>query len=271
MFLTAKIKSVDFFRKIPRDLTEASLSGAGLSIMAAFSMMFLFGMDGEGTDKSKLGKFGNLLRLNNQISFLKTAAYASMASVVGPKRAWSRAILWKIRNRGVLARNKKRIHRISTPIRVHRHHPRRRRNPNRVVHVDPFVNSGLEVKLRKLVPGAETMDPCGLLDENADYIKYLATQVEVMRNLGYFCKSSFNGHTQNQPPVIVTFHLVYSSDNFFNGYDHSFDTPTTSFNAPTNPQQNTIDRLHLLHNTVDYCCESHRKTQTTSISLSDDE
>ncbi|KAL4558510.1 hypothetical protein LXL04_036711 [Taraxacum kok-saghyz] len=114
---------------------------------------------------------------------VKIAAYASMASVVGPKRAWSRAILWKIRNRGMLARNKKRIHRISTPIRLHRHHARRRRNPNRVVHVDPFVNSGLEVKLRKLVPGAETIDPCGLLDETADYIKYLATQVEVMRNL----------------------------------------------------------------------------------------
>ncbi|KAM7465588.1 hypothetical protein LguiB_013150 [Lonicera macranthoides] len=32
--------------KIPRDLTEASLSGAGLSIIAAFSMMLLFGMVG---------------------------------------------------------------------------------------------------------------------------------------------------------------------------------------------------------------------------------
>lgn len=32
------------FRKIPRDLTEASLSGAGLSIVAALFMMFLFGM-----------------------------------------------------------------------------------------------------------------------------------------------------------------------------------------------------------------------------------
>ncbi|KVH99074.1 hypothetical protein Ccrd_022642 [Cynara cardunculus var. scolymus] len=31
--------------KIPRDLTEASLSGAGLSIVAAISMMFLFGME----------------------------------------------------------------------------------------------------------------------------------------------------------------------------------------------------------------------------------
>lgn len=32
------------FRKIPRDLTEASLSGAGLSIVAAMAMLFLFGM-----------------------------------------------------------------------------------------------------------------------------------------------------------------------------------------------------------------------------------
>ena len=33
-----------FCRKIPRDLTEASLSGAGLSIIAALAMVFLFGM-----------------------------------------------------------------------------------------------------------------------------------------------------------------------------------------------------------------------------------
>ncbi|KAM7492681.1 hypothetical protein LguiA_035602 [Lonicera macranthoides] len=45
MVSTSKIKSVDFYRKIPRDLTEASLSGAGLSIIAAFSMMLLFGME----------------------------------------------------------------------------------------------------------------------------------------------------------------------------------------------------------------------------------
>ncbi|ESR54977.1 hypothetical protein CICLE_v10023649mg, partial [Citrus x clementina] len=32
-------------KKIPRDLTEASLSGAGLSIIAALSMLFLFGMN----------------------------------------------------------------------------------------------------------------------------------------------------------------------------------------------------------------------------------
>ncbi|XP_004244141.1 protein disulfide isomerase-like 5-4 [Solanum lycopersicum] len=45
MVSTSKIKSVDFYRKIPRDLTEASLSGAGLSIVAALCMMFLFGME----------------------------------------------------------------------------------------------------------------------------------------------------------------------------------------------------------------------------------
>ncbi|KAH7862008.1 hypothetical protein Vadar_033615 [Vaccinium darrowii] len=45
MISTHKLKSVDFYRKIPRDLTEASLSGAGLSILATLSMIFLFGME----------------------------------------------------------------------------------------------------------------------------------------------------------------------------------------------------------------------------------
>ncbi|KAK1418045.1 hypothetical protein QVD17_27182 [Tagetes erecta] len=41
----AKIKSIDFFRKTPRDLTEASLSGAGISFLAAIIIIFLFGME----------------------------------------------------------------------------------------------------------------------------------------------------------------------------------------------------------------------------------
>ncbi|XP_073394971.1 protein disulfide isomerase-like 5-4 [Physcomitrium patens] len=45
MVSTSKLKSIDFYRKIPRDLTEASLSGAGLSIIAALTMVFLFGME----------------------------------------------------------------------------------------------------------------------------------------------------------------------------------------------------------------------------------
>ncbi|GMJ01495.1 PROTEIN DISULFIDE ISOMERASE 12, PDI-like 5-3, ARABIDOPSIS THALIANA PROTEIN DISULFIDE ISOMERASE 12 [Hibiscus trionum] len=45
MSTLSKIKSVDFYRKIPRDLTEASVLGAWLSIVAAVSMIFLFGME----------------------------------------------------------------------------------------------------------------------------------------------------------------------------------------------------------------------------------
>ncbi|BFG29472.1 hypothetical protein CerSpe_157460 [Prunus speciosa] len=77
MISTGKIKSVDFYRKIPRDLTEASLSGAGLSIIAALAMMFLFGMELNSylafststsviVDKSSDGDF---LRIEFNISF----------------------------------------------------------------------------------------------------------------------------------------------------------------------------------------------------------
>ncbi|GLU23578.1 hypothetical protein SLE2022_395710 [Rubroshorea leprosula] len=77
MISSSRIKSVDFYRKIPRDLTEASLSGAGLSIIAALSMMFLFGMELSNyltvststsviVDKSSDGDF---LRIDFNISF----------------------------------------------------------------------------------------------------------------------------------------------------------------------------------------------------------
>ncbi|CAI9088478.1 OLC1v1022814C2 [Oldenlandia corymbosa var. corymbosa] len=77
MVSTSKLKSVDFYRKIPRDLTEASLSGAGLSILAAFFMIFLFGMElndylavGTSTtivvDNSSDGEF---LRIDFNMSF----------------------------------------------------------------------------------------------------------------------------------------------------------------------------------------------------------
>ncbi|XP_019194608.1 PREDICTED: protein disulfide isomerase-like 5-4 [Ipomoea nil] len=77
MFSTSKLKSVDFYRKIPRDLTEASLSGAGLSIIAALCMVFLFGMELNNyltvstttsivVDKSSDGDF---LRIDFNLSF----------------------------------------------------------------------------------------------------------------------------------------------------------------------------------------------------------
>ncbi|KHN46530.1 Protein disulfide-isomerase 5-4 [Glycine soja] len=77
MISATKLKSVDFYRKIPRDLTEASLSGAGLSIVAALAMMFLFGMELSSylsvststsviVDKSSDGDY---LRIDFNISF----------------------------------------------------------------------------------------------------------------------------------------------------------------------------------------------------------
>lgn len=53
-------------RKIPRDLTEASLSGAGLSIIAALAMMFLFGMVGSFSIYSNLIRFGMLVDFKSQ-------------------------------------------------------------------------------------------------------------------------------------------------------------------------------------------------------------
>ncbi|MCD9646409.1 hypothetical protein HAX54_036218 [Datura stramonium] len=84
---------------------------------------------------------------------VKLAAYASMASAVGSKRAWSRALLWKIRNRNLM-KKKRRCY----------------------VSENPREEIGF-VELRKLVPGGEVMDFDNLLDESADYIKCLASQL----------------------------------------------------------------------------------------------
>lgn len=77
MTVPSRIKSLDFYRKIPRDLTEASLSGAGLSIVAALSMIILFGMElssylSVATTTSVVldgSKDGEFLRIDFNMSF----------------------------------------------------------------------------------------------------------------------------------------------------------------------------------------------------------
>eukprot|EP00249_Psilotum_nudum_P012448 c23791_g1_i1 orf=177-1622(+) len=97
MVATGKIKSIDFYRKIPRDLTEASLSGAGLSVIAALSMMLLFGMELNNylqvsmtttiaVDGSKDGEF---LRIDFNISFPALScefASVDISDVLGTNR-----------------------------------------------------------------------------------------------------------------------------------------------------------------------------------------
>ncbi|KAL4587901.1 hypothetical protein LXL04_000777 [Taraxacum kok-saghyz] len=118
---------------------------------------------------------------------VKIAAYTAMASVVGSRRSWSRAVLWKIRNRSRnqdLLRNK-----IMTNHHRRRRHAKlcmKRRNRNSIredVYLNPFRYSVQESKLRKMVPGGRNMDSWCLGDEIADYIKCLAAQVEVMQTL----------------------------------------------------------------------------------------
>ncbi|EPS61947.1 hypothetical protein M569_12845, partial [Genlisea aurea] len=97
LFSTAKLKSVDFYRKIPRDLTEASLSGAGLSIIAAFSMIFLFGMElrdylNVSTSTSIIvdqSSDGDFLRMHFNISFPALScefASVDVSDVLGTNR-----------------------------------------------------------------------------------------------------------------------------------------------------------------------------------------
>ncbi|KAL2986351.1 hypothetical protein AAZX31_12G201600 [Glycine max] len=97
MISSSKIKSVDFYRKISRDLTEASLSGAGLSIVAALAMIFLFGMELNSylsvststqviVDKSSDGDY---LRIDFNISFPALScefAAVDVSDVLGTNR-----------------------------------------------------------------------------------------------------------------------------------------------------------------------------------------
>ncbi|KAL6967932.1 hypothetical protein U1Q18_033738 [Sarracenia purpurea var. burkii] len=102
---------------------------------------------------------------------VKLAADASMASAVGPRRVWSRVVLWKIRCQAqaqvMRRRRRRRIRRSSGAF-------RRRVVGNKS---GKGFGTGRTDDLRKLVPGGETMDLCSLLDETAHYIKCLTAQM----------------------------------------------------------------------------------------------
>ncbi|XP_050373507.1 transcription factor IBH1-like [Argentina anserina] len=101
---------------------------------------------------------------------IKMAAYFSMARTVGPRMKWSRALLFKLRNRvsyPILMKKKKRVTTRSRSTKVSRS--------------KGSVNIDRGNKLRKLVPGGKSMDFCNLLEETAHYITCLNTQVKVMQ------------------------------------------------------------------------------------------
>ncbi|KAF7121161.1 hypothetical protein RHSIM_Rhsim13G0052900 [Rhododendron simsii] len=101
---------------------------------------------------------------------VKLAADASMAAAVGPRRVWSRAMLWKIRSRGVLARRRGRRSCGHGVVRRRRVHMGKRGGKL------GFGGDPKTEELRRLVPGGEAMDLYSLLDETAHYMKCLSTQ-----------------------------------------------------------------------------------------------
>lgn len=96
---------------------------------------------------------------------IKQAANMCMAATVGSRRAWSRAMLSKIRRR--------------RQMRSRRFNKGKVGNPRRI-----YCGEISETEeLRGIVPGGEGLDTRSLLDETAHYIKCLATQVEVMKDI----------------------------------------------------------------------------------------
>ncbi|XP_051134528.1 transcription factor IBH1 isoform X3 [Andrographis paniculata] len=83
---------------------------------------------------------------------IRAAACASMASAVGPTRAWSRALLRTRSPHRFLA------------------------NSRKIVAVAGGGNPR-ENHLRRLVPGGDAMDSCGLLKETVHYINCLRAQI----------------------------------------------------------------------------------------------
>ncbi|GAB4830346.1 hypothetical protein Ancab_019985 [Ancistrocladus abbreviatus] len=122
--------------------------------------------------------------ISRRVQRVKLAADASMASAVGPRKAWSRAILLKHRSR-----SHARVHGLTGHRRETDHDHaitiRKRVMKKRKVHkLDPAFRTN---ELRRLVPGGEAMDLYNLLDETAHYIKCLTTQVEVMTSIANYC------------------------------------------------------------------------------------
>ncbi|KDP45245.1 hypothetical protein JCGZ_15110 [Jatropha curcas] len=136
----------------------------------------------------------SLCKINKQRSFVpycpkeiyqrsnrvKIAADKSLAFAVGSRKAWSRALLFKIRNRRRQWR-----HRTNLLRRI------KERKDKSCLSSD-VNDAGFDLvrKLRKLVPGGEAMELSKLLEEAAHYVKCLKTQVQVMRSIADICSTT---------------------------------------------------------------------------------
>ncbi|XP_060671312.1 transcription factor IBH1-like [Ziziphus jujuba] len=117
---------------------------------------------------------------------IKMLAYSSIAHAAGPRRAWSRAILFKLQSRArhhYFTRkrssldSKTKQKKILKNKRVMRNH-----NIIRAGSTSRVTRETKQMKkLREIVPGGKEMDICSLFDETAHYVKCLSMQVQVMQ------------------------------------------------------------------------------------------
>ncbi|KAG6387700.1 hypothetical protein SASPL_152892 [Salvia splendens] len=112
---------------------------------------------------------GMTMSMSMRYRATRAAASASMASAVGPQRAWSRAVLRNTKRRRFQAIGRKR----------------------RLL-INPKKEKLQEEDLRGLVPGGKGMEYCSLLSETAHYIKCLQAQIQVMSDILNHHSSSFN-------------------------------------------------------------------------------
>ena len=141
------------------------------SLKTKFALKFLRALRNINHQENKKNSNNNIsstFMVAQRYHKVKVAAEASMASAIGPRRAWSRAILIRVRARSA------RI------IPMGRGRRRRRQAGSAQAHE----------QLRRLVPGGEAMDMKRLLDETAHYIKCLSTQVKVMRGIVNYYSTS---------------------------------------------------------------------------------
>ncbi|KAJ4730343.1 transcription factor IBH1-like [Melia azedarach] len=129
---------------------------------------------------------------------IKTAADKSLALAVGSssKRAWSRAILWKIQYKAKAIRRHRpySFRRIcgsnNRPNIGNKRFNDKKKRKKKKRHDDEEEEIGEADQLRELVPGGEGMDLCSLLDETAHYLKCLIAQVQCFYKLKQESSSS---------------------------------------------------------------------------------
>ncbi|KAL3724434.1 hypothetical protein ACJRO7_029580 [Eucalyptus globulus] len=111
---------------------------------------------------------GNIRKRAHRI---KIAAYSSMARVTGSRRAWSRALLAKLRSRAKRRRHLQNQRRLGL---------KRKRAGSRNMVLNEVSRAN---ELRRLVPGGKSMDLCNLLEETSHFIQCLTAQVKVMQSI----------------------------------------------------------------------------------------